>query len=1145
MSVLMKRSFYSLLTYLLFSPLFVDSQVNAVEFGKNRIQYKKFGWHYYQSDNFNVYYNEGGLELAKYILQLAEAELNGIEDAVEYPLSRRADIIIYNHYDDYKSSNIGLGIDWQNAGGLTRLVNNKMALYFDGNHQTLRLRIRQGIVRVLMENILFGDDVGEFASNQALLDLPTWLTDGYVAYIAEGWTTEKDNELKNVLLSGEYQKFNQIAFDKPLLAGQAFWHYISRKYQEKNVTYFLYLARIYKNLNSAAERICKKKFNEVLNEFMQVEGERYMEDIRQRKNAPKGKLSVIEEVGKSDFYHFAANPNPKNNAYAVVQFTQGKYRVKLIDNLYDEFTLLEYGVKTIRGDMNPNMPILAWDGKGTRLLCIYTKEGKTFMFVYDMVAKIKRFKQEVVGFDQVLDAGYFTDANTLLMSAVKNGHTDIFTYRIDNQKITAITNDVYDDLDPSFVTFPGRYGIIFSSNRPSPNAPDGDTILPGRNTFNIFLADYNNENFRQISQLTRMKYGQARYPMQYSVNHFTFVSDENGISNRWAGFFTSETAGLDTVYFIGEDVLRNPVQSELDSTLSAWLKDKPDSMGVYKTYEDSTYAFPITNYQSSLLETRVAGNNDQVSEVRQEGDLLFLYKLRIDSSVLRKRNVNARPTDFIRNKIVNEKLSGGQVVQPLPVIDPPKQDDFFQNEFEGDTNNITLPQKISERQAPLGNLYNADNPLARAGLHPYGYKFDADYVLAGVSNNIIINRYQPYQGGVLPVILNNGNQLNGTLRVGVSDVMEDIRFIGGFRSGFNLTDKDVFFTFQNNRRFIDWGLTYFRSNVSNYFGFFKFSDQRSLYNNMLITSLYQFNVNYPFDEVKSLRLTGGLRVDRGIVRPFNNAVFLPDTTGLLLKDSVAATAIGRVEFVYDNSLLKTDNIWQGLRYKIYTEMYLPTDKGSSIRGRKIFNTGFDARYYYPIYKNFTWCLRAAGDISYGDAYMMYYLGGVDGWLDAKASNEPQPPTNRDFAFQTLAVNMRGYKQNLANGNNAIVINSEFRLPVFTTFINKPINNAFLRNFQLVQFIDFGTAWSGGLNKMSRPTVFYLPFELVDGFPRPDTDNPTVIKIKSGGIGPFAGGYGFGARSTLLGYFIKVDAGWPMNGLFLGKPVWYFAIGFDF
>ena len=59
------------------------------------------------------------------------------------------------------------------------------------------------------------------------------------------------------------------------------------------------------------------------------------------------------------------------------------------------------------------------------------------------------------------------------------------------------------------------------------------------------------------------------------------------------------------------------------------------------------------------------------------------------------------------------------------------------------------------------------------------------------------------------------------------------------------------------------------------------------------------------------------------------------------------------------------------------------------------------------------------------------------------------------------------------------------------------------------------------------------------------DPDVIVKIKAGGLGPFAGGYGFGVRSTLLGYFLRLDAGWEMNGFFKGKPILHFAMGVDF
>jgi hypothetical protein len=239
--------------------------------------------------------------------------------------------------------------------------------------------------------------------------------------------------------------------------------------------------------------------------------------------------------------------------------------------------------------------------------------------------------------------------------------------------------------------------------------------------------------------------------------------------------------------------------------------------------------------------------------------------------------------------------------------------------------------------------------------------------------------------------------------------------------------------------------------------------------------------------------------------------------------------------VYDNTLLKATDIWNGLRYKFYFDWMsqLNTTAGSA-EGKYTYNFGFDARHYLPIYRNLIWAVRAAGDFSWGNRKIVYYLGGTDGWLFPKANNSPQP-ADPSYAFQSLAVNLRGFDQNITNGNNDVVINSEIRLPIFTTLFNKPINNAFLRNFSLIQFFDLGTAWNGKYNALKRP-------EQVIASPSYPYLN---VQLKAGGIGPFAGGYGFGVRSTLLGYFLRFDAGWPMNTFFQAKPVLNVSMGVDF
>ncbi|MFC4262412.1 hypothetical protein ACFOWM_05970 [Ferruginibacter yonginensis] len=1142
------RIFFISLFFIL-TQLASKAQVNAVTFGKNRVQYKKLKWQYYQSQNFNVYFYEGGQELAKFVVQAAEKELPQLEAAAEYSLQRRANIILYNDYADRKQTNIGLETDIISAGNVTTLVNNKMVVYYDANHYNLKRQIRQGIADIITKNVLFGDDLGEVASNQTLLDLPKWLTDGYVRYLGENWSTDLDDELKSEILSGNYTKFSSFAFDKPDIAGHAFWYFIEEKYKKENVTYFLYLARIYKNLNKASRQITKLSFKELQQQFMEYQDDKYSKDVIKRRAYPKGNYIDGFDISKRlNYYRFNVNPNKKNNDYVVTQFKKGKVRL-ILNSGYENKTLLKYGTRSYEAEINPSYPIVAWDPKGTRISVIYKTEGKLKLFVYDVLSNFKTYNYDLTEeFDQVQDVKYMLDSRTLLLSAVKNGHADIYTFAIEKDKVTKITNDVYDNLDASFVAFPNKTGIIFSSNRPSPAAKTGDTVLPSNNRFNIFLiTDFGDKpELNQITQLTNLKYGNARYPAQYNNNHFTFVSDENGIKNRYAGFFTTKSEGLDTLVIINDEILRNPTEKQVDSTLKVFKKTDVDSVAIVAVTSDSTYTFPLTNYPSSLAETRIAGDNNQVSEVTRQSDEKILYKLKIDDNTLRRRNVTAQPTEYAKKLMRESRLTTTKADIQSKDATPPsaetikklEQQDVFQNEFsKPDTDS----SKTNNTQpAPTQVLKDDDKVLERVKLYPYKpKKFSVDYGSVALNSSILLNRYSPYLGGSGPIMLNSGSPLNGLFRLGTSDLMEDIKINGGFKIGTNLKDNEWLLNYQNLKRRIDWGLTYYRNVQSIGFQVTTGSSSPIFLDGKQYTNLYQANISYPFDETKSIRFSTGIRSDNQFVQANQ---LLP--ISLTFDNNKTLYQTSHLEFVYDNSINTAMNIYHGERAKVYADFNRQISKVKFSDGPNTYNIGFDARVYYPIYKNFIWAGRAAGDFSFGNQKLIYYLGGVDGWLmfgnnvkkdgsDRYFITNNPPATDQNYAFQSLAVNMRGFIQNIASGNNAVVINSEFRLPVFTTLFDKTINNAFIRNFQLTQFIDLGTAWNGTYQGIKRPNIVY------------SNGGPVTVNVKAGGVGPFAGGYGFGARSTLLGYFIKFDAGWQMNGFFKGKPVTYLSLGLDF
>ena len=62
----------------------VHAQRAEVEFGKNRLQFKNFNWRYYSTENFEIYFYDGGNDIAKVGAAYLEKEFDRITDVLGY-----------------------------------------------------------------------------------------------------------------------------------------------------------------------------------------------------------------------------------------------------------------------------------------------------------------------------------------------------------------------------------------------------------------------------------------------------------------------------------------------------------------------------------------------------------------------------------------------------------------------------------------------------------------------------------------------------------------------------------------------------------------------------------------------------------------------------------------------------------------------------------------------------------------------------------------------------------------------------------------------------------------------------------------------------------------------------------------------------
>jgi len=199
--------------------------------------------------------------------------------------------------------------------------------------------------------------------------------------------------------------------------------------------------------------------------------------------------------------------------------------------------------------------------------------------------------------------------------------------------------------------------------------------------------------------------------------------------------------------------------------------------------------------------------------------------------------------------------------------DTTKDKDKFQSEFDTEAKDST-GRAISEVQPTIPTKESA---LKNAKIFDYRRRFASEYIVSGFNNSVLVNRFQPYAGGSGPIYLSNADILNGIIRLGTSELMEDLKFTGGFRIATNLQDIDYLVQFQNLRRRLDWGLTYYRSTLNDFPIFNPDVEPiKSSLSNKLYSNLYQLNLSWPLDDVRSLRATLGYRNDRVAINNKHN-----------------------------------------------------------------------------------------------------------------------------------------------------------------------------------------------------------------------------------------------------------------------------------
>ncbi len=1099
---------------------------SQMPFGKNRVQYQKFKWSFYSYPNYKVYFYPGGDQIARYVGDKASGFIRQLCSFMDYQTDKPIDFIVFCKQSEFAQSNLGLPEEQQyNTGGSNHIVGRKVVVYFDGDHNKLDEQIRLGIAEVVFQEMMYGGSFTNVVKSSTLYNIPPWFEQGFVHYLATGWNPEVDGYVRDGIESGRYKRFNHLTGQDATYAGISIWNYIAQSYGESVIPQLLYIARSSRSIESAFLYSLGTSLKMFSKDWISYYETQYKKETP-KDALPKKQPIFLKPKANTKYYRFEASPEGRYMAYATNEL--GQCRVWMYDNLTKKSKcVIKQGVKVDRV-YDYSYPLIAWHPSGEIFSVIMEEDGMEMLYTYTLSTK-KLEKRMIANFQKILDFSYSDDGTKFAMSAIREGQSDIYIFTAGSNAYEQITHDVYDDMSPRFIDHSNK--IIFSSNRPDDSLRNGGSFNKIQGHYDVF--EYNlKTRSKTLTRITNTPSIDETNPIPYCPGYVSYISNAAGVLNRNIARIDSSISFVDT---------------------SAH-------------YRYTVKSFTITDYSHSILEQDASPSMRYMTEIFYSKGKYFLYKDTLPEKLTTNVSLSPQPTSFMRQYLAVERRRN-------------YEDSVAHAGSRRDTNSIIIryPSEPEKKEVPKTdtakksksdaahkdqyhlkvniNSYSFDEPqttekpvvktvpppppvqttitypVVRNFEAPkdsvvkkhslikenYYVSFKPTFINTQINNTYMTTSYQPYLANATASMLAPNLGFNISLN-GLEDLFEDYRISGGLRMDFGLSNNNYYLTYEDLSKRLDKELILQRS------AFLAVASGNNLADEYTLDATYK--LKWPFSEVTRIEGSIGLLNEK-------NITLAQDIPTLETPPAASYLPHAELNFVYDNTRPAGLNIYYGLRARGFLQYYndLGQNKGS------MYVLGMDIRYYKKIHRELIWANRLSAGTSFGQEHLLNYLGGVDGWYNPTFNAITGITPGQNYIFQSLAAPMRGFDQNIRNGTNFVLFNSEIRFPIIRYLLNRPIKSDFLNNLQLVTFGDVGTAWTGAtpystINSINTTVV---------GAP----GNPITVIISTQQY-PFVEGFGEGIRTRILGYFLRLDEAWGINnGIVISQPITYFSFSLDF
>lgn len=1076
------------------SELSVAQNTNE-KFGRNRIQYEQFNWRYLSSDNFDVYFYDGGDKIAKEVTEYLEEQFDRVTDLIGYPPYSKTKLFLYNSVADLQQSNVGVNDVTFNPGGETQFLKSYIEVANPGNIAALKEELLYKVSALMVNEMMFGGSLKDMFQSAVLLNLPEWFINGASLYVANGWSIEMDDYVRELVKEKKPTKFNKLSGKEAALAGQSVWNFIAEKYGKSNISNILNYTRIIRNEEKSIAITLGVSFEQVMYEWLNFYSE-VERQVQENYTTPSEENLISGKKNKKGIVYNHVKLNPEGTKLAYTANNNGKYSVYIRDLANGrEKKVLSGGYKVINQEIDYNIPLIDWVDENT-LGIVHVKRAQNYFVLYDAVtnSKLPRLMDK---FEQVNSIDFSDNGRLMIVSAVVNGKSDLYLLSTRRDRVKRITDDFYDDVYPSFV--PNSNTVVFSSNRISDTLNVSAKSFEAINeNFNLFF--YNLDTTKNILHRVTNTVSKDTRPLALNSNRIFYLSDQKGI---WNIFSYDVSSGIYSQITNFSSSIESYDIAFASSKLAFIMEDRG---------KDFIYLDPQFNYNQQIFTPLT--KRQQVIQAKA-----FRSRRNQDKKeALTVKDIVEQRLENARTKEREENLALDTLgINEEGIIDTDNYQFDFEKKPEAkdektveetiNTDNYTFEAEVlneEQKDSFLSQYRKLRKGNKISGPYPYETRFSADNIVT----SFVID---PLRGfGIL-------------LETEMNDMLENHSFTGGIMAITDLRSGDVFAEYKYLKNLLDYNVRYERS-VINW-------DTRAVLHRYTKNRV-ELGVAYPFN----------IRT-RLAIKPFYAVTTFDDlgkaiTNPPNFKDPVSEQYAGAtVEWVFDNSVINGMNLIEGTRAKVRLRHY----EGVTDKNRSFTNLSADFRHYQKIYKQIVFASRVYYGSFFGKSPKQYLLGGMDNWLFNKENEATGSPldqdsekSNSDLLFVEYATNLRGFDYGTLYGQNTLLFNAELRVPLIRALSSGPITSNFFRNLQFIGFFDIGSAWTGKSpfsdnNTISSETISEGNFQI-------DLKNFR---------NPWLYSYGVGLRTMILGYYMKFDVAWPVEDYITKEPRLFVTLGYDF